>query len=139
MKKKLSNKDIKDWENFLSNDEPLPNKDQTNIIMQNIKVKSFDLHGYSLDQANIEIQDFIETSYNKGISKIKIITGKGLHSDNEKDPYISKDFGILKNSVPEFIKNNRNLMSMITDIKSADIENGGEGAFYITLKKKIIK
>ena len=107
--------------------------------MQNIKVKSFDLHGYSLDQANIEIQDFIETSYNKGISKIKIITGKGLHSDNEKDPYISKDFGILKNSVPEFIKNNRNLMSMITDIKSADIENGGEGAFYITLKKKIIK
>ena len=139
MKKKISNKDIKDWENFLSNDEPLPNKDQTNIIMQNIKVKSFDLHGYSLDQANIEIQDFIETSYNKGISKIKIITGKGLHSDNEKDPYISKDFGILKNSVPEFIKNNRNLMSMITDIKSADIENGGEGAFYITLKKKIIK
>ena len=139
MKKKISNKDIKDWENFLSNDEPLPNKDQTNIIMQNIKVKSFDLHGYSLDQANIEIQDFIETSYNKGISKIKIITGKGLHSDNEKDPYVSKDFGILKNSVPEFIKNNRNLMSMITDIKSADIENGGEGAFYITLKKKIIK
>jgi len=139
LKKKISNKDIKDWENFLSNDEPLPNKDQTNIIMQNIKVKSFDLHGYSLDQANIEIQDFIETSYNKGISKIKIITGKGLHSDNEKDPYISKDFGILKNSVPEFIKNNRNLMSMITDIKSADIENGGEGAFYITLKKKIIK
>ena len=139
MKKKISNKDIKDWENFLSNDEPLPNKDQTNIIMQNIKVKSFDLHGYSLDQANIEIQDFIETSYNKGISKIKVITGKGLHSDNEKDPYISKDFGILKNSVPEFIKNNRNLMSMITDIKSADIENGGEGAFYITLKKKIIK
>ncbi len=137
MKKKISNKDIKDWENFLSNDEPLPNKDQTNIIMQNIKVKSFDLHGYSLDQANIEIQDFIETSYNKGISKIKIITGKGLHSDNEKDPYISKDFGILKNSVPEFIKNNRNLMSMITDIKSADIENGGEGAFYITLKKKL--
>tara|TARA_E500000178_G_scaffold130605_1_gene130399 strand:- start:199 stop:612 length:414 start_codon:yes stop_codon:yes gene_type:complete len=137
LKKKISNKDIKDWENFLSNDEPLPNKDQTNIIMQNIKVKSFDLHGYSLDQANIEIQDFIETSYNKGISKIKIITGKGLHSDNEKDPYISKDFGILKNSVPEFIKNNRNLMSMITDIKSADIENGGEGAFYITLKKKL--
>ena len=70
MKKKISNKDIKDWENFLSNDEPLPNKDQTNIIMQNIKVKSFDLHGYSLDQANIEIQDFIETSYNKCISKI---------------------------------------------------------------------
>ena len=139
MKKKISNKDIKDWKNFLSNDEPLPNKDQNNIVMQNIKVKSFDLHGYSLDQANIEIQDFIETSYNKGISKIKIITGKGLHSDNEKDPYISKDFGILKNSVPEFIKNNRNLMSMITDIKSADIENGGEGAFYITLKKKIIK
>ena len=137
MKKKISNKDIKDWENFLSNDEPLPNKDQTNIIMQNIKVKSFDLHGYSLDQANIEIQDFIETSYNKGISKIKIITGKGLHSDNEKDPYISKDFGILKNSVPEFIKNNRDLMNMITDIKSADIEDGGEGAFYIMLKKKL--
>ena len=137
MKKKISNKDIKDWQNFLSNDEPLPNKDQNNIVMKNIKVKSFDLHGYSLDQANIEIQDFIETSYNKGISKIKIITGKGLHSDNEKDPYISKDFGILKNSVPEFIKNNRNLMSMITDIKSADIENGGEGAFYITLKKKL--
>ena len=137
MKKKISNKDIKDWQNFLSKDEPLPNKDQTNIKLKNTKLKSFDLHGYTLDQANIEIQDFIETSYNNGIVKIKIITGKGLHSNNEKDPYISKDFGILKNSVPEFIKNNRDLMNMITDIKSADIEDGGEGAFYIMLKKKL--
>ena len=137
MKKKISNKDIKDWQNFLSKDEPLPNKDQTNIKLKNTKLKSFDLHGYTLDQANIEIQDFIETSYNNGIVKIKIITGKGLHSNNEKDPYISKDFGILKNSVPEFIKNNRDLMNMITDIKSADIEDGGEGAFYIILKKKL--
>ena len=139
MSKKISDKDKNDWENFLSNEEYLPNKDDIFVKKNKFKESLIDLHGYTLEEANVEIKKLIKKSYNEGINRLKIITGKGLHSDNEKDPYISKDFGILKNSVPEFIKNNRNLMSMITDIKSADIENGGEGAFYITLKKKIIK
>ena len=139
MNSNISDKDKRDWKNFLSNNEKVHNKDEKFLDKKASPTKSFDLHGYSLDQANIEIQDFIETSYNKGISKIKIITGKGLHSENEKDPYISKDFGILKYSVPEYIKKNTELMKLVREIKDASAEDGGSGAFYIYLKKKPTK
>ena len=139
MNSKISDKDKKDWENFISSGENLPDK-ESNIKDQKIKkVKTFDLHGYSLNDANEKIKDLIHDAYNKEIYKLIIVTGKGLHSNNEKDPYISKDFGILKNSVPEFIKSNKDLMNMINEIKNAEIEDGGTGAFYIFLKKKLTK
>ena len=137
MNNKISDKDKKDWEDFLSNDENLPDKDLNLKQKTNKKTYSFDLHGYSLDDANKKIKDLIFDAYNSNISKLIIVTGKGLHSDNEKDPYISKDLGILKNSVPEYIKNNRELMAMINRIGEANIEDGGSGAFYIFLKKKL--
>ena len=137
MNKKITNKDKKDWENFLSNEEPLPNKDYLYTKEKKSVIRSIDLHGFGLEEANKRIQSFIEKSYHDGIAKLKIITGKGLHSDNEKDPYISKNFGILKNSVPEFIKNNSDLMRIIQNIENASIEDGGGGAFYIILKKKL--
>ena len=137
MNNKISDKDKKDWEDFLSNDENLPDKDLNLKQKTNKKTYSFDLHGYSLDDANKKIKDLIFDAYNRNISKLIIVTGKGLHSDNEKDPYISKDLGILKNSVPEYIKNNRELMAMINRVGEANIEDGGSGAFYIFLKKKL--
>ncbi|NDA22451.1 MAG: DNA mismatch repair protein MutS, partial [Proteobacteria bacterium] len=94
-----------------------------------------DLHGFTLSQANKIIEEFIFKSYEEKINKLIVVTGKGLHSQNEKDPYVSKDLSILKYSVPEFIKNNKNLMNIIYEIKDANIEDGGEGAFYIYLKK----
>ena len=102
-----------------------------------IKTQSFDLHGFTLDEANKEIDHLIRQSYKNGTSKLIIVTGKGLHSEHEKDPYVSKDLGILRYSVPEYIKNNNELMSMIYEIKTADVEDGGSGAFYIFLKKKL--
>ena len=139
MNSKISDKDKKDWEDFLSNDENLPDKDLNLKQKKNKKIHTFDLHGYSLDDANRKINHLIWDAYNRNISKLIIVTGKGLHSDNEKDPYISNDLGILKNSVPEFIKNNRELMAMINRIEEANIEDGGSGAFYIFLKKKNYK
>ena len=137
MNSKISDKDKKDWENFLSNDENLPDKD-LNLKRKTIKKNyTFDLHGYSLDDANKKIKDLIWDAYNKNISKLIIVTGKGIHSDNEKDPYVSKDLGILKNSVPEYIKSNIELMSIINSMEEANIEDGGSGAFYIFLKKKL--
>ena len=135
MIKKITDKDRKDWENFLSSDESLQDKDRN--LKKNLKKKtrSFDLHGFSLNDANNKINELIINSYENGISKLIIVTGKGIHSQNEKDPYVSKDLGILKYSVPEHIKNNNYLMSMINDIKDANIEDGGSGAFYIFLKK----
>ena len=133
---KISKKDKKDWENFLSKNENLPDKDSK---LKNRKTKKelvFDLHGYSLDEANEKVNNLIQNAYNNNVNKLIIVTGKGLHSQNEKDPYVSKDLGILKNSVPEFIKNNNELMNMISDIQSANMEDGGSGAFYIFLKKK---
>ena len=86
---------------------------------------------------NKKIDNLIKSSYDQGTSKLVIVTGKGIHSQNEKDPYVSKDLGILKYSVPEYIKNNKELMSLINYIQDANIEDGGSGAFYILLKKKL--
>ena len=108
MAKKISEKDKKDWNDFLSKNDPLPVKDEESSKKKIKKTLTFDLHGYSLDEANNRIKELIEQSYNNGIYKLVIVTGKGLHSNNEKDPYVSKEFGILKNSVPEFIKNDKN-------------------------------
>ena len=139
MNSKISDKDKKDWEKFITSGENLPDK-ESNIKDQKIKkIRTFDLHGYSLDEANQKIEELITHSYNSGITKLTIVTGKGLHSNNEKNPYVSKDLGILKYSVPDYIKNNNNLMSMINDIKDAIVEDGGQGAFYIFLKNKFKK
>ncbi len=137
MSNKISDKDKKDWENFLSKRENLFDKDSKSLSKKINKEITFDLHGYSLDEANKEIYQLIKNSYDRGISKLVIVTGKGIHSQNEKDPYISKDFGILKNSVPEYIRNNSDIMRMINNLSEANIEDGGSGAFYIYLKKKL--
>ena len=135
MKSKISDKDKNDWEEFLLKDEKLPNKDYFEKKRKKGKIKSLDLHGYTLDEANQIIENFIKKSYEDNVSKLVIVTGKGIHSDNEKDPYVSKDLGILKYSIPEFIRNNQELMKMIYEIKEASTEDGGSGAFYIFLKK----
>ena len=136
MTNNISKKDKKDWENFISSDEKLPNKDIKLNKKKFLKTRSIDLHGYTLEQANKVIEVFIEESYLERINKLIVVTGKGLHSQNEKDPYVSKDLSILKYSVPEFISNNKVLMNIIYEIKDAKIEDGGAGAFYIYLKKK---
>ncbi len=135
MSDRISDKDKKDWESFTKSSEKLPNKDFKNIKKNSYKIRSIDLHGYSLEKANKTIEDFIHNAYSESVNKLIVVTGKGLHSENEKDPYVSKDLGILKYSVPEFISNNSNLMSIINQITDAAIEDGGAGAFYIFLKK----
>ena len=137
MNKRITDKDKKDWEDFLSKKDKLPNKDINPADKRVPKVITIDLHGYTLDEANKKINDLINKSYEERVSKLIIVTGKGLHSQNDKDPYVSKKLGILKYSVPEFIKNNVELMKKILEIKNANIEDGGSGAFYINLKKKL--
>ena len=131
----IKEKDKQDWENFLSKNEKLPNKDIKIDKKITFKTRSIDLHGYSLEEANKSIENFIIQSYQKKINKLIVVTGKGIHSQNEKNPYVSKDLSILKYSVPEFISNNKNLMKIIYEMKDAKIEDGGGGAFYIFLKK----
>ena len=137
MIKKISDKDKKDWENFIFNKEKVPNKD---FISQKKKrqekIKKIDLHGYSLEEANKSVEDFIKRCFENNVTKIIVITGKGLRSKNVLDPYLSRDLSILKYSVPEFIESNDILMKMIIEITDAKIEDGGSGAFYIYLKNK---
>ena len=135
MNDNISNKDKKDWDKFINSTEKLPSKDFEYQKKKNLKIRSIDLHGYTLDEANKTIEDFINKAFSENINKLIIVTGKGLHSENEKDPYVSKDLGILKYSVPEFITNNPSLMKIINEITDAKIEDGGGGAFYIYLKK----
>ncbi len=136
MNSKISEKDKKSWEDFLSNDQKLPDKDNFQSEIKSKKTRSLDLHGQTLDEANRIIENFIRKSYKDKVHKLIIVTGKGLHSSNEKDPYVSKDLGILKYSIPNFLKNNAELMELISNISEASIEDGGSGAFYIFLKKK---
>ena len=136
MNSKISDKDKKDWKSFISSKDEIPNKD-LKITKGKIKkkiIKKIDLHGFSLENANKVIEEFITQSFEEGVNKIIVITGKGLRSKNDENPYISKNLSILKYSVPEFIKSNINLMKIIKNIKEADIEDCGKGAFYIYLK-----
>ena len=136
MNSKISDKDKKDWKNFISSKDEIPNKD-LNITKDKIKkkiIKKIDLHGFSLENANKVIEEFITQSFGEGVNKIIVITGKGLRSKNDENPYMSKNLSILKYSVPEFIKSSINLMKIIKNINEADIEDGGKGAFYIYLK-----
>ena len=136
MIKKLSDKDKKDWENFVQNSEKIYNKDlseKTNFSKK-ILTKKIDLHGYSLENANKTISEYIKSCFSENIKKLVVITGKGLRSKTQNNPYVSKDLSILKNSVPEFIKSNSDLMKLIKEIKTADEEEGGSGAFIIYLK-----
>ncbi len=135
MNSKISEKDKKTWNEFLSNDQKLPDKDNFQTETKVNKTRSLDLHGKTLDEANRVIENFIRKSYQEKVNKLIIVTGKGLHSKNEMDPYVSKDLGILKYSIPDFLKNNSELMKMISNISGASIADGGTGAFYIFLKK----
>ena len=136
MSKNISDKDKKDWDNFINSSDKLPNKDLNKQNNKNFKIRSIDLHGYTLSSANKVVEEFINKSFLENINKLIVVTGKGLHSDNEKNPYVSKDLSILKYSVPEFILNNQNLMEKISEIADAKTEDGGTGSFYIFLKKK---
>mgnify|MGYP001392452091 CR=1 FL=1 len=135
MTNKLSDKDKKDWQNFLDSSEKLHSKDSDQLNDKIISEKSIDLHGYTLEEANKKISEFIENCYVNKVKKINVITGKGMRSKNLNDPYQSKDLSILKHSVPDYIKSRQNLMKIIKKIKEANIEEGGQGAFNIFLKK----
>ena len=130
-------KDKQDWEDFLNNKEKIPNKDfvhKKNIRYE--RIKKIDLHGYTIEEANKAVEQFIQKCFDENVTKIIVITGKGLRSKNVKNPYLSKDLSILKYSVPEFIEKNKNLTQFIIEITDAKIEDGGSGAFYIYLKNK---
>ena len=137
MNSKISDKDKQDWQKFLSNKDHLPDKDEKIFEKKSIKSFTFDLHGYSLNDANMKIKKLIQDAYNLRVKKLLIVTGKGLHSKNEEDPYVSKDLGILRYSVPNYIMNNKDLRYMINEVREASIEEGGSGAFYIFLKDKL--
>ena len=133
MIKKISDKDKQDWQNFVKNKEKIFNKDfvsKKNIRQE--KVKRLDLHGYTIEEANKAVEQFINKCFDESVTKIIIITGKGLRSKSVANPYLSKDLSILKYSVPEFIDSNKDLMKMIIEITDAKIEDGGSGALYLS-------
>lgn len=135
MKKKITNKDLSDWKNFLNNKDRVYIKDNF-LSKNNTKtMKTLDLHGYSLRDANIAVKTLIIDSYNKNIKKLKIITGKGLRSKNETDPYKSKKFGILKYSVPDYINGDKELANKIYKIDDKEVSELNYGHFTIYLKK----
>ena len=136
MIKKISDQDKKDWKKFIDDNEKLENKDKE--IQKNEKnfiIKSIDLHGYTLDNANKTISEFINKCYLEGVESIKVITGKGSRSKNKEDPYLSTDLSILKYSIPNYIKNNSELMKKIKELGLDSVNDVSQGTFDILLKK----
>ena len=134
MTNKLSDKDKKDWQNFLDSSEKIQSKDVDQLNNQIISESSIDLHGYTLEEANKKISEFINNCYAKRVKKLNVITGKGMRSKNLEDPYQSKDLSILKHSVPEYIKNNPELMNKIIRIDFDSVDSPSKGNFDIFLK-----
>ena len=134
MTNNLSDKDQKDWQNFLDSSEKLQSKDVDQVNNQIISERSIDLHGYTLEEANKKISKFIENCYVNKVKKINVITGKGMRSKNLDDPYQSTDLSILKYSVPEFVKNNSELMKKIIRIDFESVNSPSKGNFDIFLK-----
>ena len=138
MKKKITNKDKKDWKKFLDSNNKLENKDIIfNKVNKNETVRSIDLHGNTLEGANKVISNFIKKCYFDNVSSVNVITGKGSRSKNKEDPYLSKDLSILKYSVPDYIKNNSKLMEKIKKLDLDSVNNPNQGTFSILLKKFI--
>ena len=139
MKKKFSatKKDKEDWSAFTKNPGNILNKDVKETFNNNKlgKIRKLDLHGLSLEQANYKVKKFIIESSKIGYKKLLIVTGKGLRPKVDKNPYISKEMSVLKHSVPDFIQQNEDLSNLISKIETASLKDGGEGAFYIYLKK----
>ena len=137
MNKKLSYKDKKAWEKFVNSKEKISDKDQKTLKKDSLYIeKIIDLHGSNLEEANNKIEKFIVSCFEKGVTKISIITGKGTRSKNLDDPYQSKDLSLLKHSVPNYIKENQSLMNKILKIDFDAIESPSKGSFDVILKKK---
>ena len=134
MTNKLSDKDKKDWINFINSSEKLQSKDLEQSNDRAILERSIDLHGFTLEEANEEISKFIENCYLNNVKKINVITGKGMRSKNINDPYQSSELSILKYSVPEYIKNNSELMKKIIKIDFESVNSPSKGNFDIILK-----
>ena len=138
MKKKISDQDKKDWKKFIDSDDKLINKDLNNQnFKKNLKNGSIDLHGYTLENANKTIRDFINKCFLEEVESIKVITGKGSRSKNKEDPYLSTDLSILKYSVPNYIKNNYELMKRIKKLDLDSVNDTSKGSFDILLNKKL--
>lgn len=134
-KKDLSKEDINTWKSYIKNPSDIYDKDKNSLQNQERKDRfKFDLHGYTLDEANLKVRDLIITCTKKKYKEILLITGKGLHSNSDSDAYVSKNFSKLKYSVPEFIKSNEELSKLIISLSDADLKDGGEGAILIKLK-----
>ena len=134
-KSKLSKEDKKNWSDFLKNPLDIIDKEEKEFKRIKFKRYKFDLHGLSIDHANKKVSEIIENFYEKGFSEILLITGQGLHSNLDKNVYVSIDHSTLKGTIPEFIKNNLSLSSKIIKMENATPKEGGQGALIIKLKK----
>ena len=133
-KKDLSQKDKKTWEDYIKDPSDIYDKDKNNQKIARKERYKFDLHGFTLDEANKKVKEILLFCTNNKYKELLLITGKGLHSSGDKDVYTSKEFGKLKSSVPEFIRTDLDIKSLIVSINVADEKDGGEGAILIKLK-----
>ena len=134
-KKDLTQEDKKIWESYIKNPSDIYDKDKSISDIQLKKDRfKFDLHGFTLDDANNKVREIVTNCVSQNYKEILLITGKGIHSKSDEDTYVSKDLGKLRFSVPEYLKNDELLSNYILSIEDAQSKDGGGGAIIIKLK-----
>jgi len=132
-KKNISKKDLNTWKDYIKDPKDIFDKEDSSKHVTYNRFR-FDLHGYTLSDANNKVSNLIKDCFNKSYREILLITGKGIHSNTDSDVFSSKDLSKLRYSIPEFINSNQELSDYISSIKVADNKEGGEGAIIIKLK-----
>ena len=138
MKKKeeIPDEEKKIWEEYLKNPKDLFDKELEDKKKNNQANRyRFDLHGFTLLEANKKVRKLITYCQLNGYKEVLLITGKGLHSNTDQNTYVSKELSKLKFAIPEYIKNQKDLAEKIVSMEPAQINDGGEGAIIIKLKK----
>ena len=131
------NSDKRDWENYLNNPSDIFDKDQIkNQSTMQLSSYKFDFHGYTISSANQKLDELIPKCYDDGVKELLLITGKGLHSDNKKNVYVSESHNKLQNTIPEYINSNEELLAKVHSINKAPKKLGGDGVLILKLKNK---
>jgi|TARA_B110001452_G_C15161957_1_gene404145 DNA-nicking Smr family endonuclease len=134
-KEDISDLDKELWAEYLKNPKDIFDKEfEGNKLTNRPERYRYDLHGFTLSEANEKVRELINFCQQKGFKEILLITGKGLHSNVDQNAYASKELSKLRFAVPEHIKSQKELSDKVINIDKADIKDGGEGALIIKLK-----
>lgn len=94
---------------------------------------TIDLHGMRQVEARIALHGFVKARFARGDRTLLVITGKGLKK-LEDDAAVIVERGVLRSMLPVWL-NEPDLAPLVAGWDMAAQGHGGEGAFYVRLRR----